>query len=417
MLSVPIIVFIILTVILSGLLITFISLWSSKTSECSDDLTDDNDDISNKHEDMSIKTVDSNSIKNREILDGKNITTMQVGYEGPIYNDVTRSADGFLYMAFFFPQWHYCPENTADGQYYTDWRYVYQTADRAITPKRYYNMNSQEVMNTQDQLAADHNLGVFIFHHYWLDNKMMMNLPIDLFIQKKRKTKFMLSWDNETGWMGEQLYDSPEQHAYQLLRYFKSENYLTDKNGKKPFSIYLTKTTPVKYLTLLCKFLLMHDIQIKIGTFFQKYHNEWDMPDWSEISVEFGPHTHENKTSLSNPYKQSLHAEHWQGLLVNWCSRPRSQCPRSRYYKLAERDTDFYDEREVFDEIPTKTTDDKYFDPDDFKKALTEMKNKIAQNNQDKIITLSSWNEWSEGSVLETSLEYGNRFLEILSQK
>lgn len=333
-----------------------------------------------------------------------------------LFKDVTRSKDGFLYMAYYFPQWHFCPENTQDGKYYTDWRYVHACPQRSLTPTCYYNLHDPAVIDRHDQLAAKYNLGVFIFHHYWLDNRMMMNLPIDLFIQKKRKTKFMLSWDNESGWMGKQHYDSPEQHAYQLLRYFKSENYLTDANGKKPFSVYLIPGMSVKYLSSFCKFLKLHGVEIRIGTFFQKYGNNWKTPSWSEISLEFGPHTHTSRHADSNPYLDSKHREQWQGLLVNWDQTPRSKCPRSRYYKLDERGQEHGGEEEPFGVAPKKSSkkEHKAVSPAVFKSALRTMKNNIKANNPDKVITLASWNEWSEGSCLEPSLEYGNSFLEAL---
>ena len=205
-----------------------------------------------------------------------------------MYDNVKRSKDNILYMAFYFPQFHIIPENKIGNNFYTDWEFVKKTK-RSLTPLNYYNLsiNNGDTYDLQDKRANKYNIGVFIFYHYWLDNTMILNLPIDLYMQKKRKTKFMLCWANETGFLGKQLYDSPEKHAYQLIRYFKNENYLTDINGRKPLLVYLTPGMCVKYLKKLIDFLSLHGINIKIGSNYQKYKNNWEIPNWSKIISEF----------------------------------------------------------------------------------------------------------------------------------
>ena len=72
--------------------------------------------------------------------------------------------------------------------------------------------------------------------------------------------------------MGKQLYDNPEKHGYQLLRYFLDENYLTDVDGRKPFIVYLSSSdsareryTDVQYLLRLIIFLESHGVRLKLG--------------------------------------------------------------------------------------------------------------------------------------------------------
>lgn len=72
---------------------------------------------------------------------------------------------------------------------------------------------------------------------------------------------------------------------------------------------------------------------------------------------------------------------------------------------------------EPFGEKPCKAATKNPFgqvNPDAFAVALADMKRRILPNNPDKVITLASWNEWSEGSCLEPSLEHGHKFLEAL---
>ena len=132
-------------------------------------------------------------------------------------------------------------------------------------------------------------------------------MPVDLYILKKRKTKFLFFWDNESDFLGEQLYDRPEKHAYQLSRFFSNENYLTDINGRKPLIIYHPQTAEAnltritQYLSKVVEHLELQGIHVKLGHSYQKHRDDWFIPDWGEITSEFAPHF-EGGTGRSNLY-------------------------------------------------------------------------------------------------------------------
>ncbi len=325
-----------------------------------------------------------------------------------IYHNVTRSKDDILYMAYYFPQFHIAPENkiaikTVETSY-TDWDLV-KCTPRSFTPLNYYNLANPTIYDEQDERANKYKIGVFIFYHYWFDNSMILSLPLDLYIQKKRKTKFILCWDNQSGYLGKQYYNKPEKHAYALLKYFMSENYLTDKNGKKPFLIYLTKDLStnklidITYLTVFLKFLKYYDINLKIGYNYQKFKNNFAIPDHSDICVEFGPHMGNGKPHR-NTYEYSVRTpkcpEYWQGAITSWDSRPRAGSVRTH-------------QKSCHVGHPNGNVS-----VSKFKAQLSKIKKNIVPNNKDKIITIFAWNEWSEGATLEESVEYGNKFIECL---
>ena len=325
-----------------------------------------------------------------------------------LYNDVVRHNNDILYMAYYFPQYHIAPENKiqlkTNNIHYTDWDSV-KTNNRSFTPLKYYNLIYPNILEEQDKYANDNRIGVFIFYHYWLDNSMILNHPVELFMQKKRKTKFMLCWDNESGFLGKQFYNAPEKHAYQLLRYFQNENYLTDKYGKKPFTIYLTPNMNTNYLTRFCKFLAINNISIKIGNNFQNLKNNWSLPDWSEIACEFAPHENGGPGRDLSKYEiknQSLFSswktgkEFWQGAITSWDSRPRCNSIRSHQKKCSEGSPNGVVCVEAF------------------KSQLKLIKDNIHPMNKDKIITLFAWNEWAEGATLEESKEFGEKFIKCL---
>ena len=62
------------------------------------------------------------------------VTNENVDY---LYRDVTRSKDGVLYMAFYFPQYHIAPENKVEleVEHYTDWDVLKKNSNAA--PKRH----------------------------------------------------------------------------------------------------------------------------------------------------------------------------------------------------------------------------------------------------------------------------------------
>ena len=326
-----------------------------------------------------------------------------------LYEDVVRHDNDILYMAYYFPQYHITPENKiqlmTDNMNYTDWDVV-KTNNRSFTPLEYYNLTDPVVIEEQDKYANENRIGAFIFYHYWLNNSMVLNHPVELFMQKKRKTKFALCWDNESGYLGTQYYDEPEKHAYQLLRYFKNENYLTDKNGKKPFMVYLTPKMDTAYISRFCKFLEMYDVSIKFGHHFQHYHNNWALPHWSEIACEFGPWDHQDgprrDISKYNIKDTSDFAtwwtgkEYWQGAISSWDSRPRSNTVRTHQVKCSQ------------------DTPNGVVSVEAFKVQLKKIKDNIHPMNKDKIITLFAWNEWAEGAVLEKSEEFGEQFIKCL---
>jgi len=326
-----------------------------------------------------------------------------------VYKDVTRSNERVLYMAFYFPQYHIAPENKLaikDGlEHYTDWD-VLRANNRSLTPLVYYNLAADsEVFDRQDETADKYGVGVFIFYHYWRENSLLLNLPVDHFIRKKRKTKFIFCWDNMSGFLGKQKYDSPEKHAYQLLRYFMNENYLTDVYGRKPFIVYFTPGMDASYLRRLVIFLELHNVVVKVGHNYQKGRNFWDLPEWSQIASEFAPHF-EGGPTRSNLYKYlprdptpwEVGKEYWQGAITSWDSRPRCNSVRT-------------DQKRCGGHLKVPNGQVSVVE---FGRQIQTIVANIHPKNKDRVVTLFAWNEWAEGAALEESVELGLGFLEQL---
>lgn len=327
----------------------------------------------------------------------------QMSEDEYMYEHVTRAPDGTLYMAYYFPQFHIAPENKlqleTENNLYTDWDVIRQSNRRSITPLEFYDLKDQQVLDHQDELAHSHGIGVFIFYHYWLDNSLVLNLPVEHYLLKKRKTKFMFLWDNESGFLGKQLYDSPEKHAYQMIRFFQSENYLRDKHGRCPFLIYHAQTMDDEYLSTFVSYVQLYGVKLKLGFNYQQHKLQWHVPSWGEIASEFGPHL-EGGATRGDLYSYKARSEnltvpneYWQGATVAWDSRPRCASGRTAQKSCAQ-------------EQPNGQVS-----PEGFGKLLRDINLNRHIQNRDNVVTLFAWNEWSEGATLEPTEEFGSSFI------
>lgn len=333
------------------------------------------------------------------------------GYNGHMYQNVTRASSGALYMAYYFPQYHIMPENKlqtqTDNESYTEWD-VLRTSNKSLTPTYYYDLTDPRVMDFHDDLAHRYGVGAFIFYHFWLDNTLILSLPVDFYLLKNRKTKFLFFWDNESGFLGTQLYDKPEKHAYQLARFFLHENYLTDVDGKKPFIVYHSQTPEatlmqvMKYLEKLVEYLKNYGVDVKLGHSHQKHKDNWYIPEWAEITSEFGPHFEGGPTRAdlytytpptSDPDSKQ---EYWQGSITSWDSRPRCNSLRTKQTGCPP-------------EVPNGQVS-----PTGFGELIRGILSHLHPRNLDRVITIFAWNEWTEGATLEETAEYGHDFIKQL---
>ena len=254
-------------------------------------------------------------------------------YPSFTFLDVSRAFDCTLYMAFYFPQYHISPWNVYDNEYFTDWDF-FKFTNRSFTPQMYYNLANENVFDEQDAFAANHSVGVFIFYSYWENNLLRLSYPVDLYDRKKRKTKYMFCFATETNTFYKK--SNPEEHAYALLRFFTGENYLTDKNGKKPITVYFTQggKSVLTYWNRFRTFLLIYGIEIRLGQHFMHYKNSWEelSHDVFDFGCEFGPHNRfknsgvKGSSLIYNIHKNSF-KDYWQGIISYY---PNNRC----MYKL-----------------------------------------------------------------------------------
>ena len=163
-------------------------------------------------------------------------------------------------IAFYLPQFHNIPENNewwGDG--FTEWTNVkkakplYLGHEQPRIPKdsNYYNLLDDNVKIWQANLAKEYGIYGFCYYHYWFDGHMLLEKPMEQMLKNKEiDIPFCICWANEPwtrAWVGEtktlipQRYGNKKEwkeHFDYLLKFFKDNRYIKDKEGKPLFVIY-----------------------------------------------------------------------------------------------------------------------------------------------------------------------------------
>lgn len=163
-------------------------------------------------------------------------------------------------IAFYLPQFHEIPENNEWwGKGFTEWVNVKKAEslfEGHIQPRiplnnNYYNLLDNDVLHWQVNLANQYGVYGFCFYHYWFDGHMLLEKPVEMYLNDKSlKKQFCLCWANEhwtNAWVSgknkvliEQRYGNKKEwkeHFDYLLPFFKDDRYIKE-NNKPLFVIY-----------------------------------------------------------------------------------------------------------------------------------------------------------------------------------
>ena len=97
-------------------------------------------------------------------------------------------------IAFYFPQFHAISENDEWwGKGFNDWNLVQKAMPnfsghcqpRVPLDDIYYNPCKKEVLEKQIRLAKKYGIGGFMFYHYWFDGKLLLEKPLETFLNNK----------------------------------------------------------------------------------------------------------------------------------------------------------------------------------------------------------------------------------------
>ena len=310
-------------------------------------------------------------------------------------------------FAYYFPQYYSIPENDiVFGKNFTDWNLL---KDLNIEDKLllklpletndglgYYDPTEYNIRIKQNILAKKYGIDGFIFYHYWLENKAVMNTVLDnLLIDNEPNIPFCLCFANESwkhcygkqpfksfhtdGSTFKQLYDKPYEHALYLKSIFQHKNYFKIDNRPVLF-VYIQTLEVYEYLNLISINLETYGIE-KLYLIANTSHHclmSYNIPNSYNILPSayspFGAHTHIQVPDVLSKLPCSY------GGLIGWNTKPRRLSHIINYT------------------------------PDDITTNICRDLFKIKYDETSlKIYTLFAWNEWAEGAVIEPNTINGEK--------
>ncbi len=309
----------------------------------------------------------------------------------------------------------------------------------------YVNEADQEVMKMQIDSAAEHGVNVFIYDWYWYDGRPFLEQCLDngyLKAENNHKVKFYLMWANHDATY---LWDKRNSHIDETVFSGqvdeKNFNILTDRIIEKYFShpsYYKINGKPVFMIYDVMNFIKglggIEQAKKAVSDFRQKVklagftELELQLCAWSENAVNLGGIDKSRQGSTKDIAK-----------ILGFDSLTNYQ-----FVHLTDIDRDY---NEVMEDIEKewKRIDSEYTipyyphisigwdnnlryvdfkpgilknnTPENFEKALVKAKKYLDRHpNRVPLITINSWNEWTEGSYLEPDTISGYAYLEAIKK-
>ena len=330
-----------------------------------------------------------------------------------------------------------------------EWQSVRNAESRVegqILPRKplwgYCDEADPEVMKMQIDEAVSHGVNVFIYDWYWYDRRPFLEQCLnDGFLGAPNNTdmQFYLMWANhdatylwdkrqtdlrETVWFGSQHRDEFEIVCERVIeKYFKLPNYYKI-NGCPVFMIY--------ELGNLVRGLGGIDETVDALEFFRKKVKEAGFPDLHLQGVVYSEHA-VNLENLDPKYSGTTKdlvrllgldsITHYQFCHFIDCSKSYTEHlddVAKEYERIrAEYDVPYYPHVSIgWDNNPRYT----FFkgpilrgnEPENVKKGFELAKEYADKYNEIPLVTINSWNEWTEMSYLEPDDVYGYGYLDAV---
>ena len=309
----------------------------------------------------------------------------------------------------------------------------------------YVNEADPYVMEMEIEAAVDHGVNVFIYDWYWYDNRPFLeNCLNDGFLKAKNhnKMKFYLmwanhnvgtTWDRRTNdvevdiWKGTVDFEQFQTIGKRWIeKYFGLSCYYRI-DGKPVISIYDTANfinglggvekakEALAWLDEEAKKAGLPGVHVQMIKWGEDKMNvsgvdgsAMEMTSLEALkALEFDSCTHYQYVHFTfagrdfkevmpdviqewNHVKDSVDTEYYPHVSIGWDNNPR----HFRYIDYVASNNG----------------------PEVFEEALREAKAYVDYNNQTPLITINSWNEWTETSYLEPDTLYGYGYLEAVKR-
>lgn len=366
-------------------------------------------------------------------------------------------------IAWYLPQFHEIPENNKWwGKGFTDWVNVKKAkplSEKHNQPRvplnhNYYNLLEDSVKKWQTELAKEYGIYGFCMHHYWFDGKMLLEKPVEQYLNNKElDLPFCICWANEH-WTNQWTSDSEKilieqkyggkkewrEHFLYLLPFFKDNRYICVDG--KPFMVIYRPELIECLNDMLDYWQELAKENGLLGLTFAYQGTKWDFvkqKDDSRFSydIEYQP------ILCWNRERQKYFSVKIQDILPNWFlsafAKPlniiKGILLRHENQKCSVRD---YDEvwQEVlsyqpvseksipgafvdWDNTPRKGNFGTYINnvtPEKFERYFEAQLERAKSVYHKDMMFVFSWNEWAEGGYLEPDTKNGYGYLEAIKR-
>jgi len=337
-------------------------------------------------------------------------------------------------IAFYLPQYHPFAENDQFwGAGFTEWHNVskayalFEGHQQPHHPSElgFYDLRVPEVRERQAQLAREHGLAGFCYHHYWFHGRRVMQRPFEEVVHSgKPDFPFCLNWANENWtrrWDGgnneiliNQKYSDQDSanHIRSLYAAFNDRRYIR-LNGKPLFLIYNIGSIPEpRRVTDVMRETMIRDgmgdlhlcaAETFAGRVDPRIHG-------FDSAVEFPPH---------QVWRTGIHSERshfrfytdFTGTLIDYrMVFHDSLTRRTPDFKLFRTVVPSWDNTARLKHRSTVLTN---ASPELYSEWLYHMLEWTRRNHpgEDAPIFVNAWNEWAEGCHLEPDQTYGRSYL------
>jgi lipopolysaccharide biosynthesis protein len=331
--------------------------------------------------------------------------------------------------AFYLPQYYQCPENDEFwGEGFTDWDNVKKAKPlfdghrQPILPSAevgFYDLKDPEVLRKQAQMAKDHGINGFVFHHYWFNGKKVLDTPLNNWLNDPTiDLPLALSWANESWtrrWDGldqevliQQTYgDDWANRFWDDISPFLLDPRYIRVDGKPMLLIYRLGQIPnaLEAISTWRKRAVedghpaLHLLAVMPGRDFEPIENEVS----AEVDgmVAFPPGSHINLASLA---KHITSQNKLTGDVLSYqasAAWPES----SEFTKIPTYPTVM----PGWDNTARRGTDAYIFHGSNPLTWANNLRRTESRNSTDTLF-INAWNEWAEGAVFEKCDRFNGGF-------
>ena len=353
---------------------------------------------------------------------------------------------GYDVAVYYFPQWHVDPKNeVSHGHPWTEWETLQAAKPRFPGQEQpkvplwgYEDEAKPAVMSKKIQVASTHGINIFLFDWYYNNSGQFLQRPLEEAFQKvdSGRMKFAIMWANHQV-ISPAIFDSVIDIC--INKYFKDPNYWM-VDGEPYFCLYQLYT-----------FIEGFGGVEKAVEAMQKFREKTVAAGFKDLhlnAMQWGLHMPDSMTA--RPANELIDLFHIRSVdsyvWIHHTDMPH--WPTTTYDYMMTKAISYWDSAYAGYKVPYHPNVTMGWDasprcdpgkpwvkgeypyyavlidntPDKFKKALQAARKFLdAKNPKHKILTINSWNEWTEGSYIEpdtkNQLKYLDAIKDVFGQK